>query len=94
MGLNGLNVMVNRFRVNRFSICSFQDSIGLWKYKDLGSPLPPKPLTPSTVTLPCADSALGPANALAKSFVSVRCTLPLFYDGAGSNLVNLFGKFT
>lgn len=64
-----------------FRLAVRNDSTGLWDYTELGEPLPPKPLKPSTKHFITLDDSLGPAKDLIRCLVKVNFYMPCRLDG-------------
>ncbi|KAF8986080.1 hypothetical protein BGZ46_009877 [Entomortierella lignicola] len=66
---------------SRFRLAVRNDKTGLWDFTNLGTPLPPKPIVPSTVKFLELDESLGPAKELFSSMVKVGYYMPCRIDG-------------
>ncbi|KAF9431673.1 hypothetical protein BGZ76_011850 [Entomortierella beljakovae] len=66
---------------SRFRLAVRNDNTGLWDFTNLGIPLPPKPIIPSTVKFLELDESLGPAKELFSSMVKVGYYMPCRIDG-------------
>lgn len=64
-----------------FRLAVRNDKTGLWDFTDLGEPLPPKPLQPSTKHFITLDDSLGPAKDLIRCLVKVNFYMPCRLDG-------------
>ncbi|KAI8615684.1 trypsin-like cysteine/serine peptidase domain-containing protein [Chytriomyces sp. MP71] len=64
-----------------FRLAVRNDSTGFWDFTDLGDPIPPQPIMPSTATFAELDSSLGLAKNLFKCMVKVSTYMPLRLDG-------------
>ncbi|KAI8641222.1 trypsin-like cysteine/serine peptidase domain-containing protein [Parasitella parasitica] len=68
-----------------FRLAVRNDNTGLWDFTDLGEPLPPKPLKPSTKHFIQLDDSLGPAKNLIRCLVKVSFYMPCRLDGFPRN---------
>ncbi|KAF9983786.1 hypothetical protein BGZ75_004749 [Mortierella antarctica] len=66
---------------SRFRLAVRNDTTGVWDFTNLGTPLPPKPIVPSTVKFLELDESLGPAKELFSSMVKVSYYMPCRIDG-------------
>ncbi|KAF9953667.1 hypothetical protein BGZ72_005245 [Mortierella alpina] len=66
---------------SRFRLAVRNDTTGVWDFTNLGTPLPPKPIMPSTVKFLELDESLGPAKELFSSMVKVSYYMPCRIDG-------------
>ncbi|KAI8355477.1 trypsin-like cysteine/serine peptidase domain-containing protein [Mortierella sp. GBAus27b] len=66
---------------SRFRLAVRNDKTGLWDFTNLGAPLPPKAIVPSTVKFLELDESLGPAKELFSSMVKVSYYMPCRIDG-------------
>ncbi|KAG0068439.1 hypothetical protein BGZ89_004723 [Linnemannia elongata] len=66
---------------SRFRLAVRNDQTGLWDFTNLGAPLPPKPIVPSTVKFLELDESLGPAKELFSCMVKVSYYMPCRIDG-------------
>ncbi|KAF9122093.1 hypothetical protein BGW39_010047 [Mortierella sp. 14UC] len=66
---------------SRFRLAVRNDKTGLWDFTNLGAPLPPKPIVPSTVKFLELDESLGPAKELFSCMVKVSYYMPCRIDG-------------
>ncbi|KAG0297598.1 hypothetical protein BGZ96_005701 [Linnemannia gamsii] len=66
---------------SRFRLAVRNDKTGLWDFTNLGAPLPPKPIIPSTVKFLELDESLGPAKELFSCMVKVSYYMPCRIDG-------------
>ncbi|KAI1317355.1 hypothetical protein EDD11_008535 [Mortierella claussenii] len=66
---------------SRFRLAVRNDKTGVWDFTNLGTPLPPKPIVPSTVKFLELDESLGPAKELFSSMVKVGYYMPCRIDG-------------
>lgn len=64
-----------------FRLAVRDDTTGLWNYTELGDPLPPTPLKPSTKHFITLDDSLGPAKDLIRCLVKVNFYMPCRLDG-------------
>ncbi|KAI8327906.1 trypsin-like cysteine/serine peptidase domain-containing protein [Choanephora cucurbitarum] len=78
-------IMVAVVQVERhwssFRLAVRNDATGLWDFTDLGDPLPPKPIEPSTKHFVQLDDSLGPAKDLIRCLVKVNYYMPCRLDG-------------
>ena len=59
-----------------------KDSTGLWDYRDLSDPLPPKKLEPKQANFIALDTVnYAVASDLVRGFVRIVCTMPIKLDG-------------
>ncbi|KAI8047710.1 trypsin-like cysteine/serine peptidase domain-containing protein [Gilbertella persicaria] len=64
-----------------FRLAVRNDKTGLWDFTDLGEPLPPKLMEPSTKHFIQLDDSLGPAKDLIRCLVKVNYYMPCRLDG-------------
>lgn len=64
-----------------FRLAIRNDKTGLWDFQDLGEPLPPKPIKPSTKHFITLDDSIGPAKELIHCLVKVNFYMPCRLDG-------------
>ncbi|KAJ3250964.1 hypothetical protein HDU77_006237 [Chytriomyces hyalinus] len=64
-----------------FRMAVRNDKTGLWDYTDLGEPIPPKTIEPSTATFAELDESLGEARNLFRCMVKVSFYMPMRLDG-------------
>ncbi|KAI7906451.1 trypsin-like cysteine/serine peptidase domain-containing protein [Cokeromyces recurvatus] len=57
------------------------DKTGLWDFIDLGEPIPPKPIKPSTKHFIQLDDSFGPVKDLIRCLVKVNFSMPCRLDG-------------
>ncbi|KAJ3142033.1 hypothetical protein HK100_003551 [Physocladia obscura] len=75
-----VNLVIVIAQINSFKQWEL-DKTGLWDFTDLGDPLPPEPIIPSTATFAKLDDSLGAAKDLFKCMVKVSYYMPLRLDG-------------
>ncbi|KAG0333575.1 hypothetical protein BG004_000771 [Podila humilis] len=66
---------------SRFRLAVRNDKTGIWDFTNLGTPLPPKAIVPSTARFLELDESLGPAKELFSSMVKVSYYMPCRIDG-------------
>lgn len=70
---------------SRFRLAVRNDKTGLWDFTDLGDPLPPRALKPSTRRYIELDESLGPCRDLIRCLVKVNYYMPCRLDGFPRN---------
>ncbi|KAI9336979.1 trypsin-like cysteine/serine peptidase domain-containing protein [Obelidium mucronatum] len=64
-----------------FRMAIRNDTTGLWDFTNLGDPIPPQPIVPSTATFAELDDSLGAAKELFKCMVKISFYMPVRVDG-------------
>lgn len=82
-------VMVSVVQVDRhwssFRLAVRNDKTGLWDFTDLGEPLKPRPLQPTTKKFIELDPSMGPTKDLIRCLVKVNYYMPCRLDGFPRN---------
>ncbi|KAH6685677.1 PDZ domain-containing protein [Plectosphaerella plurivora] len=79
-------INVDRHWNTKMKLAVRNDVTGLWDFSDLGDPLPPKPIEPSSGAFIQLENINNPKIAdLVRSFVLVNCTMPVKLDGFPKN---------
>ncbi|RPB20633.1 trypsin-like serine protease [Terfezia boudieri ATCC MYA-4762] len=75
-------IYIDRHWSKKMRMAIRNDVTGLWDFKDLGSPLPPKQLEPKQANFIALDTAnYAAASDLVRGFVRIVCTMPIKLDG-------------
>ncbi|KAI8059616.1 trypsin-like cysteine/serine peptidase domain-containing protein [Gongronella butleri] len=64
-----------------FRLAVRNDITGLWDFTDLGAPLPPRPIAPSTKRFVELDDSNGPCKELIRCLVRANFSMPCRLDG-------------
>jgi pro-apoptotic serine protease NMA111 len=84
--LNTSVIYVDRHWASKMKLAVRNDETGLWDFSDLADPLPPVPPVPHKAAFIQLEHTSHPAVAeLVRSFVHVRCTMPVKLDGFPKN---------